>query len=144
MATISEIGMPDAGLGILTPHPLYTVSLLQMLYRIKLRREELQRTADLGGYCWGISEYSMPEDIKMFRISEPAYEEQISTRSKLDLNCAYVELFESKVYSIQEWNEGFTPWCRKRFNLVQHDLFYNEDGTSAHKREDMFHKRTKV
>lgn len=65
-------------------------------------------------------------------------------QSKLQLNCAYIDLFEEKVYDTQVWNESFNPWCRARFNLHTPDLAYNDDGTRAGTRADMFHERKKV
>lgn len=70
--------------------------------------------------------------------------EVIFDRTKLAHNCAYIDLFEQKVYDVDMWNNNFVPWCRKRMNLLQHDLFYNADGTPTHNRADMFHKRKKV
>ena len=68
----------------------------------------------------------------------------IFDRTKLALNCAYIDLYEQKVYDVDTWNNSFVPWCRTRMDLLQHDLFYKEDGTPTHNREDMFHERKKV
>lgn len=66
----------------------------------------------------------------------------LTSRSKLKINCAYIELFEENVYDNRIWNEEFTPWCRKRFDLVQPDLFYDEEGNKKYL-HDRFHIRKK-
>lgn len=70
-----------------------------------------------------------------------ALAEELLGRTNLALNCAYIDLFESKLYSKVSWNVFFNRWCRKRLNLQQHNLIYGDDGNSIHTRSEMFHDR---
>lgn len=67
----------------------------------------------------------------------------VSQCSKLQLNCAYIDMFDDKVYNPQVWNTSFNPWCRGRLNLHQPDLVYNADGTRAGDRSEQFHQRAR-
>lgn len=67
--------------------------------------------------------------------------DEFFSRTKLAQNCAYIDLFESKLYDYKVWNIFFTPWARERLNLLQHDLLYNPDGTRVGDLSEQFHKR---